>query len=545
MAIDLKKIEADLAGYGITGVKEIIYNPSYEKLFEDEMSPELEGFEKGQLSELGAVNVMTGKFTGRSPKDKYIVLDDKTKDTVWWAEQAKSSDNKPVDQATWKHCYDLGADQLSGKKLYVVDGYAGANPDSRIKVRFIMEVAWQAHFVKNMFIRPSDEELETYEPDFVMLNAAKTNNPDWKSMKRTDGAPFNSENFVVFNMTEGRAVVGGSWYGGEMKKGIFSIMNFYLPLNGMAAMHCSANVGKDGDTAIFFGLSGTGKTTLSTDPKRALIGDDEHGWDDDGIFNFEGGCYAKTINLDKDSEPEIFSAIRRDALLENVTVADDGKIDFEDGSVTQNTRVSYPIYHIDNIVKPVSKAGAATKVIFLTADAFGVMPPVSKLTPEQTKYHFLSGFTAKLAGTEVGVTKPVPTFSACFGAAFLTLHPTRYGQELVKKMEANNAEAYLVNTGWNGTGKRISIKDTRGIIDAILDGSIEKAPTKFMPIFNLEVPTELPGVDSKILDPRDTYADSTEWDNKAKDLAELFIKNFEQYTDNDEGKKLVAAGPQL
>jgi len=545
MAIDLKKIETDLAGYGITNVKEIIYNPSYERLFEDEMNPDLEGFEKGQLSELGAVNVMTGKFTGRSPKDKYIVLDDKTKDTVWWAEQAKSSDNKPVDQDTWKHCYDLGADQLSGKKLYVVDGYAGANPDSRIKVRFIMEVAWQAHFVKNMFIRPSDEELETYEPDFVMLNAAKTNNPDWKSMKRTDGVPFNSENFVVFNMTEGRAVVGGSWYGGEMKKGIFSIMNFYLPLKGMAAMHCSANVGKDGDTAIFFGLSGTGKTTLSTDPKRALIGDDEHGWDDDGIFNFEGGCYAKTINLDKESEPEIFSAIRRDALLENVTVAEDGKIDFEDGSVTQNTRVSYPIYHIDNIVKPVSKAGPATKVIFLTADAFGVMPPVAKLTPEQTKYHFLSGFTAKLAGTERGITTPQPTFSACFGAAFLTLHPTRYGQELVKKMEANNAEAYLVNTGWNGTGKRISIKDTRGIIDAILDGSIEKAPTKVMPIFNLEIPTKLPGVDPKILDPRDTYADPKEWDKKANDLAELFIKNFEQYTDNDEGKSLVAAGPQL
>jgi len=545
MAIDLKKIETDLAGYGITGVKEIIYNPSYERLFEDEMNPELEGFEKGRLSELGAVNVMTGKFTGRSPKDKYIVLDDKTKDTVWWAEQAKTSDNKPVDQATWEHCYNLGANQLSGKKLYVVDGYAGANPDSRLKVRFIMEVAWQAHFVKNMFIRPSDEELENFTPDFVMLNAAKTNNPDWKSMKRTDGVPFNSENFVVFNMDAGRAVVGGSWYGGEMKKGIFSIMNYYLPLKGMAAMHCSANVGKEGDTAIFFGLSGTGKTTLSTDPKRALIGDDEHGWDDDGIFNFEGGCYAKTINLDKESEPEIFSAIRRDALLENVTVAEDGKIDFEDGSVTQNTRVSYPIYHIDNIVKPVSKAGAATKVIFLTADAFGVMPPVAKLTPEQTKYHFLSGFTAKLAGTEVGVTKPVPTFSACFGAAFLTLHPTRYGQELVKKMEANNAEAYIVNTGWNGTGKRISIKDTRGIIDAILDGSIEKAETKILPVFNLEIPTALPGVDSKILDPRDTYTDPKEWDKKANDLASLFIKNFEQYTDNDEGKGLVAAGPQL
>ncbi len=545
MAIDLNKIEADLAGYGITNVKEIIYNPSYEKLYEDEMNTELEGFEKGQESELGAVNVMTGKFTGRSPKDKYIVYDDKTKDTVWWAKQAKTSDNKPVDDATWKHCYDLGAKQLSGKKLYIIDGYAGANSDSRIKVRFIMEVAWQAHFCKNMFIRPSEEELETYEPDFVMLNAAKTNNPDWKSMKRTDGVPFNSENFVVFNMTEGRAVVGGSWYGGEMKKGIFSIMNYYLPLKGMAAMHCSANVGKDGETAIFFGLSGTGKTTLSTDPKRALIGDDEHGWDDDGIFNFEGGCYAKTINLDKESEPEIFNAIKRDALLENVSLEADGKINFEDGSVTQNTRVSYPIYHIENIVKPTSKGGPATKVIFLTADAFGVMPPVAKLTPEQTKYHFLSGFTAKLAGTEVGVTTPIPTFSACFGAAFLTLHPTKYGQELIRKMEANNAEAYIVNTGWNGTGKRISIKDTRGIIDAILDGSIEKAETKVMPIFNLEIPTALPGVDPAILDPRDTYADPTEWDKKAKELAELFIKNFKQYTDNEEGASLVTAGPQL
>ncbi len=545
MSVDLNKITADLAGYGITDVKEIIYNPSYEKLFEDEMNPELEGFDKGQLSELDAVNVMTGKFTGRSPKDKYIVYDDKTKDTVWWAEQAKTSDNKPVDDATWKHCYDLGTKQLSGKKLYVVDGYAGANPDSRIKIRFIMEVAWQAHFVKNMFVRPSEEELETYEPDFIMLNAAKTNNPDWKSMKRTDGVPFNSENFVVFNLSEGLSVVGGSWYGGEMKKGIFSIMNYHLPLKGMAAMHCSANVGKDGDTAIFFGLSGTGKTTLSTDPKRALIGDDEHGWDDEGIFNFEGGCYAKTINLDKDSEPEIFNAIRRDALLENVSLNSEGVIDFEDGSVTQNTRVSYPIFHIDNIVKPVSKAGPAKKVIFLTADAFGVMPPVAKLTPDQTKYHFLSGFTAKLAGTEVGVTKPVPTFSACFGAAFLTLHPTKYGQELVKKMEANNAEAYIVNTGWNGTGKRISIKDTRGIIDAILDGSIEKAETKIMPIFNLEIPTALPGVDPAILDPRDTYSDPTEWEKKANELAELFIKNFKQYTDNDEGKSLVAAGPQL
>jgi phosphoenolpyruvate carboxykinase (ATP) len=545
MARDLKKIEDALNNYGIVDVKEIVYNPSYDQLYKDELNPELTGYDKGVKSELGAVNVMTGIFTGRSPKDKYIVLDEKTKNTVWWSDQAKTSDNKPIDKDAWKHFYDLGAKQLSATKLYVVDGYAGANEDSRLKVRFIMEVAWQAHFVKNMFIRPSEEELENFEPDFIMLNAAKTNNPDWKGMKRADGVPINSENFVAFNLTEGKAVVGGSWYGGEMKKGIFSIMNYYLPLKGMAAMHCSANVGKDGDTAIFFGLSGTGKTTLSTDPKRALIGDDEHGWDDSGIFNFEGGCYAKTINLDKNSEPEIFQAIRKDALLENVTVAEDGKIDFTDGSVTQNTRVSYPIFHIENIVKPVSKAGPAKKVIFLTADAFGVMPPVAKLTKEQTKYHFLSGFTAKLAGTEVGVTKPVPTFSACFGAAFLTLHPTKYGQELVNKMEANGAEAYLVNTGWNGTGKRISIKDTRGIIDAILNGSIEKAETKNIPVFNLEVPTSLPGVDSAILDPRDTYANVSEWDNKATDLAKLFINNFEQYTDNEEGKSLVAAGPQL
>ena len=535
----------DLTQYGITDTKEIFHNPSYDELYQHEIDPSLEGYEKGQVTELGAVNVMTGVFTGRSPKDKYILLDDKTKNTVWWAEQAKSSDNKPIDEKTWDHFYNLGAKQLSGKKLYVMDGFAGANEDSRLKVRFIMEVAWQAHFIKNMFIRPTEEELENFEPDFVVLNASKTVNPDWQNMKRADGIPLNSENFVAFNLTKGRSVIGGSWYGGEMKKGIFSIMNYYLPLNGIAAMHCSANKGKNDDVAIFFGLSGTGKTTLSTDPKRALIGDDEHGWDDDGVFNFEGGCYAKTINLDKDSEPDIYNAIKRDALLENLTVDENGKIDFNDDSVTKNTRVSYPIYHIENIVKPVSKAGPANKVIFLTADAFGVMPPVAKLTHEQTKYHFLSGFTAKLAGTERGVTSPQPTFSACFGAAFLTLHPTKYGQELVKKMDANGATAYLVNTGWNGTGKRISIKDTRGIIDAILDGSIEKAETKILPYFNLEIPTELPGVDSGILDPRDTYQDAEEWNVKAKELAELFIKNFEQYTDNEEGKALVAAGPQL
>jgi phosphoenolpyruvate carboxykinase (ATP) len=530
----------DLEKYGILNASEVVYNPSYDLLYEDEIKPGLEGFEKGVVTELGAVNVMTGIFTGRSPKDKFIVKDDVTKDTIWWTSPESPNDNKPTTQEVWGELKEISTKQLSGKKLYVVDTFCGANPDSRLKVRFIMEVAWQAHFVKNMFIRPTEEELANYgEPDFVSLNASKTTNPKWKEHG------LNSEVYTVFNLTEKMHVVGGSWYGGEMKKGMFAMMNYYLPLNGMASMHCSANVGKDGDVAIFFGLSGTGKTTLSTDPKRQLIGDDEHGWDNDGVFNFEGGCYAKTIRLDKDSEPDIYNAIKRDALLENVTVDADGKIDFNDGSVTENTRVSYPIYHIDNIVKPVSKAGHANKVIFLTADAFGVMPPVSKLTPEQTKYHFLSGFTAKLAGTERGVTEPQPTFSACFGAAFLSLHPTKYGEELVKKMEEHSAEAYLVNTGWNGTGKRISIKDTRGIIDAILDGSIERAETKMIPIFNLEVPTSLPGVDTKILDPRDTYALASEWEEKAKDLGTRFIKNFEKYTDNEEGKSLVAAGPQI
>ena len=539
------KIFQDLASYGIENPIEIFHNPSYDLLFEHETDQKLQGFEKGQLTELGAVNVMTGIFTGRSPKDKYIVLDENTKDTVWWADQAKSSDNKPIDQKTWKELEKISAKQLSGKKLYVIDCFCGANEESRLNVRFVMEVAWQAHFVKNMFIRPTTEELKSFEPTFVALNAAKTVNDNWKEMSRCDGKMFNSENYAAFNLSERRAVIGGTWYGGEMKKGIFSVMNYYLPLKGIAAMHCSSNIGKDGDTALFFGLSGTGKTTLSTDPKRALIGDDEHGWDDNGIFNFEGGCYAKTINLKKESEPDIFNAIRRDALLENVTVDKDGEIDFDDGSVTQNTRVSYPIYHIENIVKPSSKGGPAKKVIFLTADAFGVLPPVSKLSAGQTKYHFLSGFTAKLAGTELGISEPVPTFSACFGAAFLLLHPTKYGHELVRKMDSYGAEAYLVNTGWNGTGKRISIKDTRGIIDAILNGEIEKADQKNIPIFNLSVPTSLDGVDTNILDPRQTYSDVGEWENRAVDLAKLFKTNFKQYTDNVEGKELEQFGPQL
>jgi|TARA_B100000959_G_scaffold71249_2_gene75558 phosphoenolpyruvate carboxykinase (ATP) len=528
----------DLTQYGITDADDIIYNPSYETLFEAEMSEGLEGYERGQLTESGAVAVDTGIFTGRSPKDKYLVRDDTTRDKVWWSDQGKN-DNKAISQDTWEHLKGLVTNRLSGKRLYVMDTICGANEDSHLKVRFIMEVAWQAHFVKNMFIRPSDDQLMDFEPNFIVMNGAKCTNPDWQEQG------LNSENFIAFNLTEKMQLIGGSWYGGEMKKGMFSMMNYLLPLQGMASMHCSANVGNDGSTAIFFGLSGTGKTTLSTDPERALIGDDEHGWDDDGVFNFEGGCYAKTIKLSKESEPDIYNAIRRDALLENVTVSDAGEIDYDDGSKTENTRVSYPIYHIDNIVKPISKGGHARQVVFLTADAFGVLPPVSKLNSEQTKYHFLSGFTAKLAGTERGVTEPTPTFSACFGAAFLSLHPTRYAQVLAKRMEAAGSTAYLVNTGWNGTGKRISIEATRAIIHGILNGSIDEAETITLPYFNLDVPVSVAGADDSILDPRNTYADPAEWDRKARELAELFVANFEKFTDNEEGQALVAAGPSL
>ncbi|MEQ8263834.1 phosphoenolpyruvate carboxykinase (ATP) [Pseudohaliea sp.] len=530
----------DLSPYGITDIKEIVHNPSYELLYQEELREDLEGYERGVLTESGAVAVRTGEFTGRSPKDKFIVYDDVSRDNLWWTSTQAPNDNKPITPAVWAELKALVARQLTGKRLFVVDTFCGANPKVRMKVRFVMEVAWQAHFVKNMFIRPTAEELASYgEPDFVVLNGSKTSDPDWQAHG------LNSEVFTVFNMTERMQVIGGTWYGGEMKKGMFAMMNYYLPLDHMPSMHCSANMGEDDDVAIFFGLSGTGKTTLSTDPKRRLIGDDEHGWDDEGIFNFEGGCYAKTIDLDPESEPDIYRAIRRDALLENVVVDEQGRVDYFNHSITENGRVSYPIYHIDNIVKPISRGGHAEKVIFLTADAFGVLPPVAKLSHDQTKYHFLSGFTAKLAGTERGITEPVPTFSACFGKAFLTLHPVRYAEELVARMDAVGARAYLVNTGWNGTGKRISIKDTRRIIDAILDGSIEAVETKTLPIFNLEVPTALPGVDSGILDPRDTYDAPGEWTAKARDLGERFIRNFEQYTDTESGAALVAAGPQL
>ena len=531
--------ELDLSRYGIKDTTEIVHNPSYELLFEEETKEGLTGYEVGQVSELGAVNVMTGIYTGRSPKDKFIVMDENSKDTVWWTSEEYPNDNHPASEETWKAVKEIALKELSNKKLFVVDAFCGANEDTRMAVRFIVEVAWQAHFIKNMFIQPSDEELANFEPDFVVYNASKAKVENYKELG------LNSETAVVFNITSREQVIINTWYGGEMKKGMFSMMNYYLPLQGIASMHCSANTDMNGEnTAIFFGLSGTGKTTLSTDPKRLLIGDDEHGWDDHGVFNFEGGCYAKVINLDKESEPDIYNAIKRNALLENVTLDENGKIDFADKSVTENTRVSYPIGHIENIVRPVSSAPAAKNVIFLSADAFGVLPPVSILTPEQTQYYFLSGFTAKLAGTERGITEPTPTFSACFGQAFLELHPTKYAEELVKKMEKSGAKAYLVNTGWNGTGKRISIKDTRGIIDAILNGDINKVPTKQLPIFNFEIPTELPGVDTGILDPRDTYQNASEWETKANDLADRFIKNFSKYQGNDAGKALVAAGPQ-
>ena len=530
----------NLEQYGIIGSTVIAHNPSYEELYQAEINPALTGYEKGQVTELGAVNVMTGVFTGRSPKDKYIVDDAQSHDKVWWTSDAYKNDNHPMSEAVWASVKEIAQKELSGKNLYVVDAFCGANKATRLAVRFIVEVAWQAHFVENMFILPTEEELANFEPNFVIYNASKAKVENYKELG------LNSETCVAFNTTSREQVIINTWYGGEMKKGMFSMQNYFLPLQGIASMHCSANCDMNGEnTAIFFGLSGTGKTTLSTDPKRLLIGDDEHGWDDNGVFNFEGGCYAKVINLDKESEPDIYNAIKRNALLENVTVDAEGKIDFADKSVTENTRVSYPINHIENIVRPVSSAPAAKNVIFLSADAFGVLPPVSILTPEQTQYYFLSGFTAKLAGTERGITEPTPTFSACFGQAFLELHPTKYAEELVKKMEKSGAKAYLVNTGWNGTGKRISIKDTRGIIDAILNGDIKNAPTKTIPHFNFEVPTQLPGVDPAILDPRDTYADVSEWETKAQDLAGRFIKNFSKYEGNEAGKALVAAGPQL
>jgi len=535
----IEKISAYIEKLGIHGVQEIVHNPGYEELFRAETDPNLDGYEKGVVTETGAVNVDTGKYTGRSPKDKYLVMDDITRDTVWWATEQNKNDNKPISQSTWQELKHTVLAELSNKKLYIVDGFCGANVNSCLRVRFIVEVAWQAHFVKNMFIRPTEKELEDFEPDFLVLNGSKTTNPNWRQQG------LNSETFVAFNLSDKMQLIGGTWYGGEMKKGMFSMMNYFLPLRGIASMHSSANVGEKGDVALFFGLSGTGKTTLSADPKRALIGDDEHGWDDDGVFNLEGGCYAKTIDLDPEKEPDIYRAIKRDALLENVSVDSEGNVNFNDNSKTENTRASYPIFHIDNIVTPVSKAGHAKKVIFLTADAFGVLPPVSKLTSEQAQYHYLSGFTAKVAGTELGVTEPTPTFSSCFGQAFLSLHPTKYAQELVKRMSDSGASAYLVNTGWNGVGKRISLSATRAIIDAILDGNVENSEVEILPYFNLAMPTTIPRVERLVLDPRTSYGGHGEWEKKARKLARLFIDNFEKFTDTPHGATLVQAGPTL
>jgi phosphoenolpyruvate carboxykinase (ATP) len=544
--MQLNPDQLNLSVYGIEDVKEVFHNLSYDELFEHETDPSLVGFEKGFVTDTGAVTVDTGIFTGRSPKDKFIVKEETSEQNIWWKnEQRKASDNKPVTEEVWNELVVRSAKQLSGMRLYVQDGYAGANENSRMKIRFITEVAWQAHFVKNMFIRPTEEELKTFEPDFVVLNAAKTTNPDWERHH------MHSEVYAVFNLKAKMACIGGSWYGGEMKKGIFSIMNYYLPLKGIAAMHCSANVGQDGDSALYFGLSGTGKTTLSAEPKRALIGDDEHGWDDDGIFNFEGGCYAKCINLDPEKEPDIYNAIKRDALLENIQYDPyTGEIDYADDSKTQNTRVSYPIYHIDNIVKPVSKAGHPTQVIFLTADAFGVLPPISKLTKDQTKYHFISGYTAKVAGTERGIVEPVPSFSACFGAAFLLLDPIVYANVLTEKMELHNATAWLVNTGWVGGGfstggHRIDLPSTRKLIDAIHDGSLDDVEYEMLPIFNLQIPKHVAGVDDHILNPRNIWSKPEEWDKAACDLAKKFINNFEHFADSEETRRLIAAGPQM
>jgi phosphoenolpyruvate carboxykinase (ATP) len=534
----------DLLKYGIRDVKEIIYNPSYNLLFKEETKPGLSKSEKGIVTKNGAVAIDTGIFTGRSPKDKYIVLDDTTRDTIWWkSDMAKASDNKPITRDIWNHCRNIAANQLSCKELYVVDCYCGANENSRLSIRFILEVAWQAHFVKNMFIRPEKEDLNEFKPGFVVLNAAKATNPDW------DKQGLNSENFIFFNLTECMAIIGGTWYGGEMKKGVFALMNYYLPLKGIASMHCSANSGKKGDTAIFFGLSGTGKTTLSTDPERALIGDDEHGWDDEGIFNFEGGCYAKCIRLSEKNEPDIFKAIKRDALLENLVILPDGTIDFNDQSKTENTRVSYPIYHINNIVKPVSKAGPAKKVIFLSADAFGVLPPVSRLTEDQTRYYFLSGYTAKIGGTERGIVEPVPHFSACFGATFLMLDPIIYANELARKMKIHKTEAWLVNTGWMGgtynSGTRIELQTTRKIINAILYSSLDNCEFINIPVFNLAIPSKIEGVDENTLDPGKAWDTPYKWHIAATDLAMKFILNFSKFSVNDETAKLADFGPRI
>jgi len=514
---------------GLENIGTVYYNLSYDELQAHEINRN-----ECKISSTGTAICDTGVFTGRSPKDKYFVDQSPSNKYISWGKV-----NKKIDKSTFDELFTLTKRQLSNKNIYVMDVYAGASKESRKSVRFVTEIAWQAHFVKNMFIRPAEEELENFEPDFVVYNSCKTSN------KKYESQGLNSDVYVCFNIEENIAIIGGTWYGGEMKKGIFSMMNYWLPLEGKLSMHCSANVGKEGDVCLFFGLSGTGKTTLSTDPNRALIGDDEHGWDENGVFNFEGGCYAKVINLDPKSEPEIYGAIKKDALLENVVHDENGVVDYADKAKTENTRVSYPIEHIKNH-KSDLQAGHPNNIIFLSYDAFGVLPPVSKLTKEQAMYYFLSGYTAKVAGTERGIIEPVSTFSACFGEAFLPLHPTKYAKLLGEKIEKHNVNVYLVNTGLNGAGKRMSIKDTRACINGILNGSINDAEFDTLPIFNLQFPKRLEGVtDNSILNPKNSWESEEKFEETIKALAKEFIKNFERYNDNGSEFDYSAAGPQL
>ncbi len=515
---------------GLENIGKVYHNLSYEELFDHEVANK-----EGKVSSSGAFMVDTGVFTGRSPKDKYFVKQDPSQKYISWG-----TINQPTTKEVFDELFVVAKEQLSNKDLYIQDAYAGASADSKKSIRVVSEVAWQAHFVKNMFIRPDEKDLVDFKPDFTLYVACKTVDKDYEKHG------LNSDVFVIFNVEENIAIIGGTWYGGEIKKGVFSMMNYWLPLEGKLSMHCSANVGADGDAALFFGLSGTGKTTLSTDPKRQLIGDDEHGWDDNGIFNFEGGCYAKCINLKEESEPEIFHAIKRDSLLENVVADENGVVDYDNGSKTENTRVSYPIYFIENY-KEDSKAGHPKKIIFLSADAFGVLPPVSKLTKEQAMYYFMSGYTAKVAGTERGITEPVATFSSCFGEAFLPLHPTVYAKLLGEKIDKHGVEVYLVNTGWSGgaygVGSRMSIKATRACINAILDGSINNSEFEKLPIFDLSVPCSLEGVETKLLNPRNSWEDKADYDKTSQKLANMFIENFKKYITED--SDFSEFGPKL
>lgn len=529
----MKDLNQFLQQHFIQSTKQIIYNPSYQQLRQYQLANPTHNT---TLTNLNAIAIDTGKFTGRSPKDKYIVKDNTTQNTIWWNETAKN-DNKPISPQIWQHLQQLVGNYLSNKTLYVIDAICGASDKNNLKVRFIAETPWQAHFVKNMFIpmQPTD----TNRPiDFTVIAGCGAVNNNWQQQG------LNSENFIAFNLSQNVQLIGGTWYAGEMKKGLFSVMNYLLPQKNVASMHCAANVSKNGNVNLFFGLSGTGKTTLSSDSNQQLIGDDEHGWDDEGVFNLEGGCYAKVINLSQQNEPDIYNAIKENALLENVVIKDNN-VNFSDSSKTENTRVSYPINHINNIVKPKSKGTHAKNIIFLTADAFGVLPPVAVLKGNQIPYYFLSGFTAKMAGTEIGVTKPTPTFSACFGAAFLTLNPITYANILLNKINTYNANVYLVNTGWNGENKRISIANTRTIINAILNNTINNAPLTTLPVFNLQMPTQLHNLNSSILNPSASYSSTALWHSKAVSLATLFIENFKKFNTQSNYNSLIQGGPKL